>query len=78
VEFQAPACRRKYAESNLTRDCHIISDLTYRGCRIEDLAIDFALPGYPEYVLSSGSRSDSVSRLNNIYSYSIQNSRLNQ
>jgi E3 ubiquitin-protein ligase TRIP12 len=78
VEFQAPACRRKYVESNLTRDCHIISDLTYPGCRIEDIAIDFALPGYPEYVLSSESRSDSVSRLNNIYSYSIQNSRLNQ
>ncbi|XP_062179869.1 E3 ubiquitin-protein ligase UPL4 isoform X2 [Phragmites australis] len=53
MEFQALACRKKYAESNLRRDCHIISDLSYRGCRIEDLAIDFALPGYPEYVLSS-------------------------
>ncbi|CAL4893978.1 unnamed protein product [Urochloa decumbens] len=60
MEFQAIACRRKYAESKLTRDCHIVSDLTYRGCRIEDLAIDFALPGYPDYRLSSGSRSDSL------------------
>jgi E3 ubiquitin-protein ligase TRIP12 len=61
MEFQAIACRRKYAESNLMRDCQIISDLTYRGCRIEDLAIDFALPGYPDYMLSSGSSSGSVS-----------------
>ncbi|KAK8457623.1 hypothetical protein SEVIR_3G218600v4 [Setaria viridis] len=60
MEFQAIACRRKYAESNLTRDCQIMSDLTYRGCRIEDLAIDFALPGYPDYMLSSGSSSDSL------------------
>lgn len=59
MEFQAIACRRKYAESNLTGDT--ISDLTYRGCQIEDLAIDFALPGYPDYMLSSGSSSDTVS-----------------
>jgi E3 ubiquitin-protein ligase TRIP12 len=38
-----------------------MSDLTYRGCRIEDLAIDFALPGYPDYMISAGSSSDSVS-----------------
>ncbi|AQK94368.1 E3 ubiquitin-protein ligase UPL4 [Zea mays] len=63
VEFQALACQRKYAESNLTRDCQI-SDLTYRGCRIEDLAIEFALPGYPEYVLSPGSRSDCLNAEN--------------
>ena len=60
MEFQAIACRRKYAESNSTSDCQIISDLTYRGCRIEDLAIDFTLPGYPDYMLS-GSSSGSVS-----------------
>ncbi|CAN6332780.1 unnamed protein product [Urochloa humidicola] len=60
MEFQAIACRRRYAESKLTRDCQIVSDLTYRGCRIEDLALDFALPGYPDYRLSSGSRSDSL------------------
>jgi E3 ubiquitin-protein ligase TRIP12 len=60
MEFQAIACRRKYAESNLMRDCQIISDLTYRGCRIEDLAIDFALPGYPDYMLPSGSSSGSL------------------
>ncbi|KAJ1263270.1 hypothetical protein BS78_09G170700 [Paspalum vaginatum] len=64
MEFQALACRRKYAESNFKRDCQSISDLTYRGCRIEDLAIDFALPGYPEYALSSESGSDSLNAEN--------------
>ncbi|KAL6619092.1 hypothetical protein ACP70R_034231 [Stipagrostis hirtigluma subsp. patula] len=61
MEFQALACRRKYVESNSGSDCQIISDLSYRGSRIEDLAIDFALPGYPEYLLSSGSTSDNLS-----------------
>ncbi|KAK3138543.1 hypothetical protein QOZ80_5AG0370300 [Eleusine coracana subsp. coracana] len=60
LEFQALACRRIYAASNLRKDCQIISDLSYRGCKVEDLAIDFALPGYPEYVLSSGSSSNSL------------------
>lgn len=61
MEFKALACRRKYLESSLSRDCQSTSDLSYRGCKIEDLAIDFALPGYPEYVLSSESSSDNVS-----------------
>ncbi|KAL6841297.1 hypothetical protein ACP4OV_028815 [Aristida adscensionis] len=64
MEFQALACRRKYVGSNLGRDCQIASDLTFRGSRIEDLAVDFALPGYPEYVLSSGSGSDSLTAEN--------------
>jgi E3 ubiquitin-protein ligase TRIP12 len=61
AEFQALARRRMYTSSNLGKDCQNITDLTYRGCKVEDLAIDFVLPGYPEYLLSSGSNSNSVS-----------------
>ncbi|XP_006655387.2 E3 ubiquitin-protein ligase UPL4 isoform X1 [Oryza brachyantha] len=52
MEFKAVAARRKYLESSSSGDCKSTSDLSYRGCKIEDLAIVFALPGYPEYVLS--------------------------
>ncbi|KAG8068393.1 hypothetical protein GUJ93_ZPchr0005g16045 [Zizania palustris] len=61
MEFKALAARRKYLESSSSWDCKGTSDLSYRGCRIEDLAIDFTLPGYPEYVLCSESSSNNVS-----------------
>lgn len=31
-----------------------ISDIFLRGSRIEDLCLDFTLPGYPEYILRPG------------------------
>jgi E3 ubiquitin-protein ligase TRIP12 len=61
MEFKALACQRKYLKSCSTKECQIPSGLSYRGCRIEDLAIDLTVPGYPEYVLSLESRSDNVS-----------------
>jgi E3 ubiquitin-protein ligase TRIP12 len=61
MEFKALTCQRKYLESCSTRECQSTSDLSYRGCKIEDLVIDFAVPGYPEYVLSSEGTSDNVS-----------------
>uniref|UniRef100_A0A0E0DSM4 HECT-type E3 ubiquitin transferase n=1 Tax=Oryza meridionalis TaxID=40149 RepID=A0A0E0DSM4_9ORYZ len=59
MEFKALSARRKYLESSSSGDCK--STLSYRGCRIEDLAIEFALPGYPEYVLSLENSLDNVS-----------------
>ncbi|KQK05853.1 E3 ubiquitin-protein ligase UPL4 [Brachypodium distachyon] len=64
TEFKALTCQRKYIESCSTRDRQSTSDLSYRGCRIEDLAIDFAVPGYPEFVPSSKSSSDNVTHEN--------------
>uniref|UniRef100_I1PWE9 HECT-type E3 ubiquitin transferase n=2 Tax=Oryza glaberrima TaxID=4538 RepID=I1PWE9_ORYGL len=61
MEFKALAARRKYLESSSSGDCKSTSDLSYRGCRIEDLSIEFALPGYPEYVLSLENSLDNVS-----------------
>uniref|UniRef100_A0A0E0DSM5 HECT-type E3 ubiquitin transferase n=1 Tax=Oryza meridionalis TaxID=40149 RepID=A0A0E0DSM5_9ORYZ len=58
-QFKALSARRKYLESSSSGDCK--STLSYRGCRIEDLAIEFALPGYPEYVLSLENSLDNVS-----------------
>ncbi|CAM0955142.1 unnamed protein product [Alopecurus aequalis] len=64
MEFKALTCQRKYLESCSTKECQSPSDLSYRGCRIEDLAIDFAVPGYPEYLPSSESSSDNVTDKN--------------
>ena len=58
MEFKALSCQRKYLESCSTKECQSPSGLSYRGCRIEDLAIDFAVPGYPEYLPSSDNVSD--------------------
>uniref|UniRef100_A0ACD5U1W4 Uncharacterized protein n=1 Tax=Avena sativa TaxID=4498 RepID=A0ACD5U1W4_AVESA len=60
MEFKALTCQRKYLESCSTKECQSPSDLSYRGCTIEDLAIDFAVPGYPEYLPFSESSSDNV------------------
>ncbi|XP_047095257.1 E3 ubiquitin-protein ligase UPL4-like [Lolium rigidum] len=64
MEFKALTCQRKYLESCSTKECQSPSDLSYRGCTIEDLAIDFTVPGYPEYVLSLESSSDNVTAEN--------------
>ncbi|KAE8812510.1 E3 ubiquitin-protein ligase UPL4 [Hordeum vulgare] len=60
MEFKALTCQRKYVESCSTTECQSKSDLSYRGCKIEDLAIDFTVPGFPEYVFSSEGTSDNV------------------
>ncbi|XP_047044350.1 E3 ubiquitin-protein ligase UPL4-like [Lolium rigidum] len=64
MEFKALTCQRKYLESCSTKECQSPSDFSYRGCTIEDLAIDFTVPGYPEYVLSLESSSDNVTAEN--------------
>uniref|UniRef100_A0A1J3H294 HECT-type E3 ubiquitin transferase n=1 Tax=Noccaea caerulescens TaxID=107243 RepID=A0A1J3H294_NOCCA len=43
-----------------------ISDLFLRGSRIEDLCLDFTLPGYPEYILRPG---DEIVDINSLEEY---------
>lgn len=55
LEFQALVSRKKFLECvDLENSAPEFTDLCFRGTRIEDLCLDFTLPGYPHYVLASG------------------------
>ena len=53
-ELQAIVHRKKYMESMGGHSCEEVADLRFRGARIEDLCLDFTLPGYPDYALKPG------------------------
>ncbi|CAJ1968461.1 unnamed protein product [Sphenostylis stenocarpa] len=50
-EFQALAMRKNFMESTSGGNSDIVS---FRDARIEDLFLDFTLPGYPDIILASG------------------------
>lgn len=51
-ELHALVCRKQFLETNGDRDA--VAELRFRGVTIEDLCLDFTLPGYPEYILKQG------------------------
>ncbi|XVF76511.1 hypothetical protein PTKIN_Ptkin13bG0271900 [Pterospermum kingtungense] len=53
LEFQAIVSRKRHLESICAENSKLELDLCFRKTRIEDLYLDFTLPGYPDYVLSS-------------------------
>lgn len=53
LEFQALADKRRVLESVNGENSPIKSELRFRNINIEDLCLEFSLPGYSEYVLSS-------------------------
>lgn len=53
-ELRVVVARKHYLEGVGGDNSSTISDLCLRGCRIEDLSLEFTLPGYPEYILRSG------------------------
>ncbi|KAF6150541.1 hypothetical protein GIB67_030342 [Kingdonia uniflora] len=55
LEFQALSDRRKFLK---------LDDTRFRNTRIEDLYLDFTLPGYPDYRLSSDIEHNMVNMLN--------------
>ncbi|WCJ39868.1 E3 ubiquitin-protein ligase UPL3 [Euphorbia peplus] len=61
-ELQALVCRKHFMES-LRSDSDDIADLCFRGTPIEDLCLDFSLPGYPDYVLKPGDETVDKSNL---------------
>lgn len=63
LEFLAVVCRRKYIESTSGKNSGTGSDLLYRGSRIEDLCLDFSVPGYSDYFSASGDNSEVVTTL---------------
>lgn len=50
-ELNALVQRKDYLESMSGSDTDAISNLHFRGAPIEDLCLDFTLPGYPDYIL---------------------------
>ncbi|CAA7389475.1 unnamed protein product [Spirodela intermedia] len=64
LEFLAIVYRRKYIESASGKNAGTGSDLLYRGSRIEDLCLDFSLPGYSDYFFASGDNPEMVNIAN--------------
>ncbi|KAK7337028.1 hypothetical protein VNO77_17586 [Canavalia gladiata] len=52
-EFQALVNRKKYLESVSGENSMAEHGLSFRGTRIEDLCLDFTLPGYPDFAFGS-------------------------
>lgn len=50
-ELKGIVLRKQYLESSGSYDPEL---LRFRGASIEDLCLDFSVPGYPEYVLKPG------------------------
>lgn len=61
-ELQIIVERKRFLES-CSNDSQQIEDLCFRGAPIEDLCLDFTLPGYPDYVLKEGEENTVVSDL---------------
>lgn len=53
-ELNALVCRKRYMESIGGSCTDTIINLHFHGAPIEDLCLDFTLPGYPEYTLKPG------------------------
>ncbi|XAR59835.1 Ubiquitin--protein ligase [Bertholletia excelsa] len=62
-ELQALVCRKQYLESMGGQNSDEIADLRFRGARIEDLCLDFILPGYPDYILKKGVENVDITNL---------------
>ncbi|KAJ4908887.1 E3 ubiquitin-protein ligase UPL4 [Raphanus sativus] len=69
VELQALARRKKvFSESQSDARAAAKCDLSFRGTKIEDLCLEFTLPGYTDYVLAPHSANDMVN-LDNLEEY---------
>ncbi|XP_059314397.1 LOW QUALITY PROTEIN: E3 ubiquitin-protein ligase UPL3-like [Lycium ferocissimum] len=62
-ELQALVSRKLYLESIGGQGQENVNDLHFRGTPVEDLCLDFTLPGYPEYVLKAGDENVDLSNL---------------
>ncbi|PSS25983.1 E3 ubiquitin-protein like [Actinidia chinensis var. chinensis] len=62
-ELQAIVRRKKYMESVGGHSCEEVTDLHFRGARIEDLCLDFTLPGYPDYALKPDEENVDINNL---------------
>ncbi|KAK2977601.1 hypothetical protein RJ640_007237 [Escallonia rubra] len=68
LEFQALVKRKSYLESVCGEKSDIKLESCFRDSTIEDLSLDFVLPGYPDYVFASGPDANMVN-MNNLEEY---------
>ncbi|KAK3038394.1 hypothetical protein RJ639_030560 [Escallonia herrerae] len=68
LEFQALVKRKSYLESVRGEKSDIKLESCFRDSTIEDLSLDFVLPGYPDYVFASGQDANMVN-MNNLEEY---------
>nr|VDC85060.1 unnamed protein product [Brassica oleracea] len=68
VELQALARRKKVFSESQSDARAAKCDLSFRGTKIEDLCLEFALPGYSDYDLAPHSSTDMVN-LDNLEEY---------
>ncbi|XP_010327414.1 E3 ubiquitin-protein ligase UPL3 [Solanum lycopersicum] len=62
-ELQALVSRKQYIESIKDQNLDESYDMHFRGTPVEDLCLDFTLPGYPEYILKAGDENVDLSNL---------------
>ncbi|XP_057456554.1 E3 ubiquitin-protein ligase UPL3 [Lotus japonicus] len=62
-ELNALVCRKHHIESIGGGYTVTDANLHFRGAPIEDLCLDFTLPGYPDYILKSGDEIVDISNL---------------
>jgi E3 ubiquitin-protein ligase TRIP12 len=67
-ELQILVERKRFLESTSGKDQVEVEDLRFRGARIEDLCLNFTLPGFPDYVLKEGEQNTTVN-IHNLEDY---------
>ncbi|KAI4966376.1 hypothetical protein ZWY2020_041109 [Hordeum vulgare] len=68
LEFQALVKRKKFLEKSSEKTPNRNADLSYKNVRLEDLCLDFTLPGNPDYELVPGG-SEKMVTLENLEEY---------
>ncbi|CAN4116979.1 unnamed protein product [Withania somnifera] len=64
LEFQALVERKRHQESRCEGKSSLDLELNFRNTKIDDLCLDYTLPGYPDYVLNSASDAKTVDSSN--------------
>ncbi|KAK9154145.1 hypothetical protein Sjap_001625 [Stephania japonica] len=64
VEFQSIVERKRLLESSSKRITRSMFESCFRDVRIEDLCLDFSLPGYPDYTLAENADCEEVTIYN--------------
>ncbi|KAL0923505.1 hypothetical protein M5K25_007564 [Dendrobium thyrsiflorum] len=67
-ELQILVSRKKVLETSGRGNQRVTTNLYFRGAPIEDLCLDFSLPGYPDYILKEGEES-TVVNIDNLEMY---------
>ncbi|KAJ8467986.1 hypothetical protein OPV22_030538 [Ensete ventricosum] len=67
-EMQALVHCKQFTDATAGDNRKTTADLRFRGAPIDDLCLDFTLPGYPDYILKEGEES-TVVNINNLEEY---------